>query len=95
MRKLLAVLLGALCLARTACAQPPPPAQPAPPRATPPKDAPPDLEFLEYLGSWQGDDDEWLAIKEWDNDTAPKKGAPDAHKDGARDPARNEHDKSE
>jgi hypothetical protein len=94
MRKRLAVLLGALCFARTAFAQPPPAAQPAPPRTTPPKDAPPDLEFLEYLGSWQGDDDEWLAIKEWDQDNAPKKGAPDEHKD-ARDPARNEHDKSE
>ena len=26
----------------------------------------PDLDLLEYLGSWQGDDDEWLAISEWD-----------------------------
>jgi len=94
MRTLLAALLGALCLARGAFAQPPPAAQPAPPRA-PPKDALPDLAFLEYLGSWQGDDDEWLAIKEWDQDNAPKKDPPDAHKDAAHDPARNEHDKNE
>lgn len=25
----------------------------------------PDLAFLEYLGSWQADDDEWLLIAEW------------------------------
>jgi hypothetical protein len=28
----------------------------------------PDLEFLEYLGSWQADDDEWLAVAEWEKD---------------------------
>jgi hypothetical protein len=27
--------------------------------------APPDLDFLEYLGAWAEDDDEWLAIEEW------------------------------
>jgi len=79
MRRVAAVLIGALCFMRGAAAQPPP-AQPAPPRATPPrasspKDAAPDLAFLEYLGSWQGDDDEWLAIKEWDQDAAPKDAA--------------------
>jgi hypothetical protein len=26
---------------------------------------PPDLDFLEYLGAWAEDDDEWLAIEEW------------------------------
>lgn len=26
----------------------------------------PDLALLEYLGSWQGDDEEWLAVSEWD-----------------------------
>lgn len=25
----------------------------------------PDLDFLEYLGAWAGEDDEWLAIEEW------------------------------
>lgn len=28
----------------------------------------PDLEFLEYLGAWAEDDDEWLAIEEWQKD---------------------------
>lgn len=82
MRRIAAALIGALCFVRWAAAQPPP-AQASPPHATPPRAAPPrapglksgaapDLEFLEYLGSWQGDDDEWLAIKEWDQDAAPK-----------------------
>ena len=33
----------------------------------------PDLDFLEYLGAWAEEDDEWLAIEEWrkDNDAAP------------------------
>jgi hypothetical protein len=26
----------------------------------------PDLELLEYLGSWQAADEEWLAVAEWD-----------------------------
>ena len=30
----------------------------------------PDLEFLEYLGSWAEEDDEWLAIEEWRKDNA-------------------------
>jgi hypothetical protein len=49
----------------------------APPRA-PTDAAAPDLAFLEYLGSWQGDDDEWIAIKEWDQDGAAKGKPPDA-----------------
>ena len=28
----------------------------------------PDLDFLEYLGAWAEDDDEWLAIEEWQKD---------------------------
>jgi len=98
--RLLAALIGALCCARAAAAQPPPAAQappaaqPTPPRATPPKEAAPDLAFLEYLGSWQGDDDEWLAIKEWDQDNVPKKDAGE-HKDPTRDAARNGHDKND
>ena len=28
----------------------------------------PDLEFLEYLGAWAEDDEEWLAIEEWRKD---------------------------
>lgn len=30
----------------------------------------PDLEFLEYLGSWAEEDDEWLAIEQWRKDNA-------------------------
>ena len=31
-------------------------------------EAGPDLEFLEYLGAWDEDDDEWHAIEEWQKD---------------------------
>jgi hypothetical protein len=34
----------------------------------------PDLAFLEYLGSWQADDDEWVLIAQWDEDH-PQKGS--------------------
>ena len=27
-----------------------------------------DLDFLAYLGSWQENDKEWLAVSEWDGD---------------------------
>ena len=27
-----------------------------------------DLDFLAYLGSWQENDEEWLAVSEWDGD---------------------------
>jgi hypothetical protein len=30
----------------------------------------PNLEFLEYLGTWAEEDDEWLAIEEWEKDQA-------------------------
>ena len=32
----------------------------------------PDLDFLEYLGTWAEDDDEWLAIEEWENGDSAK-----------------------
>ena len=32
------------------------------------QDTPPDLDFLEYLGEWAAEDDEWLAIEEWQKD---------------------------
>ena len=35
---------------------------------------PPDVAFLEYLGSWQADDDEWVLIAQWDKDH-PQKGS--------------------
>jgi len=108
MRRIAAVLIGALCFGRGAAAQPP--AQPAPPRpaapkGAPPKNAVPDLAFLEYLGSWQGDDDEWLAVKEWDQDSASKGKPPSAAgkppdsasqpKEPAPQGAGNDHDKAQ
>jgi hypothetical protein len=74
MRRITAALIGALCFVRGAAAQPPLPPHATSPRP-PAKNAAPDLDFLEYLGSWQGDDDEWLAIKEWDQDGASKDAA--------------------
>jgi hypothetical protein len=41
-----------------------------------PPPAGPDLEFLEYLGSWAEQDDEWLAIEQ-----LREAGAEDADKD--------------
>jgi hypothetical protein len=42
-------------------------AQEAPPQRG--REAPaPDLDFLEYLGTWAEGDDEWLAIEEWRKD---------------------------
>jgi hypothetical protein len=34
----------------------------------------PDLDFLEYLGAWAAEDDEWLAIEEWRRDNAEDEG---------------------
>jgi hypothetical protein len=36
----------------------------------PEEPAAPDLDFLEYLGAWADEDDEWLAIEEWRKDNA-------------------------
>jgi hypothetical protein len=108
MRRVIAFLISALCFVRGATAQLPPahlpPPHATPPRPAPPKGTAPDLAFLEYLGSWQGDDDEWLAIKEWDQDGASKgkpPGAAGKPPDSAAKPkepappAVNEHDKAE
>ena len=37
----------------------------------------PDLDFLEYLGAWAEDDDEWLAIEEWRKDNAADASKPE------------------
>jgi hypothetical protein len=34
----------------------------------------PDLDFLEYLGAWAEEDDEWLAIEEWQKGEEPEDG---------------------
>ena len=62
------VALGCSWLAGLA-AQEPEPAEPGP-----------DLDFLEYLGAWAEEDDEWLAIEEWQKDNAA---APDEDPDGS------------
>jgi len=62
------VALGGLWVARAAHTQPPPAAPPA----APPAEAAPDLEFLEYLGSWQADDEEWLVIQEGEKNSRTK-----------------------
>jgi hypothetical protein len=48
----------------------------------------PDLAFLEYLGSWQAGDDEWVEIAEWDKEH-PRKSADkgDDRNDGEKDGA--------
>ena len=54
---------------RALAAQEPEPAEPGP-----------DLDFLEYLGAWAEEDDEWLAIEEWQKDNAA---APDEDPEGS------------
>jgi hypothetical protein len=68
-----------------ACSVPPSVAQEADPS--------PDLDFLEYLGAWAEDDDEWLAIEEWQKDNGDAAGEPVAPE--ASEPERNEDDESE
>ena len=71
--------LGCCWLAGTA-AQESEPAEPGP-----------DLDFLEYLGAWAEEDDEWLAIEEWQKDNAA---APDEDPEGSERPE-GEEDESE
>jgi hypothetical protein len=37
----------------------------------------PELDFLEYLGAWVAEDDEWLVIEEWQKDNAGDGEKPD------------------
>jgi hypothetical protein len=52
----------------------------------------PDLDFLEYLGAWAEEDDEWLAIEEWQKDNGEASGEEAAPEAAA--PERNEDDES-
>ena len=53
--------------------------------------AAPDLDFLEYLGAWVEEDDEWLAIEEWRKDSGA-----DAEKDAEEsENQRDDDDESE
>jgi hypothetical protein len=47
---------------------------------TEPAEPGPELDFLEYLGAWAEEDDEWLAIEEWQKDNAA---APDEDPEGS------------
>jgi hypothetical protein len=37
-------------------------------------EAGPELDFLEYLGAWAEEDDEWLAIEEWQKEIGADSG---------------------
>lgn len=69
MRKLGLIALGAAWLAPAAHAQ------------AADSEAPPDLDFLEYLGSWQADDDEWWELAEWDKSQNERRKDADRGKD--------------
>jgi hypothetical protein len=88
MRRVVSLLcaLGGLWVTRSGHAQD---AEPAPP--------PPDLEFLEYLGAWQADDDEWLVSEEWQKNRGGDERRQPADKgDGRRPPqARNDNEDDE
>ena len=66
-------------------------ALPAQERAPAPNETPPDLEFLEYLGSWQASDEEWFAIRELEGKRA-KDGSEERKKSEPERP-RDEHEK--
>ena len=54
-------------------------------------DEAPDIEFLEYLGSWDESDEDWLLFDEDGNtastreETAPTDGAPDTERSTEQD----------
>lgn len=43
-----------------------------PPSGSAADDEAPGLDLLAYLGSWQGTDDEWLAVAEWEAEDEEK-----------------------
>jgi hypothetical protein len=55
----------------------------------------PDLDFLEYLGTWQAEDDEWLAVEEWQRDKGDDAPPPADRGPDARDRQRTKDDESE
>jgi len=94
MRRVAATLcaVGGLWFARPVHAQDAKAAPTAPERPPPT----PDLDFLEYLGAWQENDEEWLVSEQWQKGRAgaQHKGAadkPDGKKPGQ---ARNDDDES-
>ena len=96
MRKVAATLcaVGGLWLGRAVPAQDAKPAPtPAKPPATP---TAPDLDFLEYLGAWQENDEEWLVSEQWQKDRAGAERKRAADKGDGKKPgqARNDDDES-
>jgi hypothetical protein len=94
MRKVAATLcaVGGLWFARAVHAQD---AKPVPtPPVTPPTT--PDLDFLEYLGAWQENDEEWLVSEQWQKDRADAERKRAADKADGKKPgqARNDDDES-
>lgn len=55
----------------------------------------PDLDFLEYLGTFAEEDEEWLAIEEWRKDLAADTEEPKGPKDAEEsDTERDDDDES-
>jgi len=48
-------------------------------------EAGPDPDLLEYLGSWQDSDEEWLAVVEWETPEAGAEPPPEPEADGKTD----------
>ncbi len=93
MRKVVATwcAVGGLWFARAVHAQD---AKPAPPPPVTPPTAP-DLDFLEYLGAWQENDEEWLVSEQWQKDRAGADRKRAADKDGKKpERARNDDDET-
>jgi len=91
MRKVVATwcAVGGLWFARAVHAQD---AQPPPP-TTPP--TAPDLDFLEYLGAWQENDEEWLVSEQWQKDRAGADRKRAADKGDGKQPERARNDDDE
>ena len=82
--------VGGLWLARAGHAQDAKPVPPAKPPTTP------DLDFLEYLGAWQENDEEWLVSEQWQKDRVGADGKRAADKADGKKPgqARNDDDET-
>jgi hypothetical protein len=78
-REAIVLALGGACLGAQASAQDARDAE-----------APPDLEFLEYLGSWQGEDDEWFVIEQFEKDEAEQRAPKDDTEERPRKPEPND-----
>jgi len=48
-------------------------------------DTPPAGDFLEYLGSWEEGDEDWLAVAEWSGEDAAEDGESATGKDEVND----------